>query len=157
MSPLIETLLIGEEAFRAFVYDDATGDPIRAGSIVHGHPTAGYGMALDVSPLTAGEALFLMRNRVAIARAGLSASLPWFTALGEVRQAVLLSMAYQMGVEGVLGFRGALGQMALGNWDGAAQMMLDSDWARETPARAEALATMMRTGQVHRYRSNPSE
>ena len=39
--------LVGDEAMRLFVYDDATGLPIEPGSTCKGHPTIGVGRGLD--------------------------------------------------------------------------------------------------------------
>lgn len=62
------------------------------------------------------------------------------------RRAIILSMAYQMGVQGTLNFHGMWAAIALNNWEDAAKEMLDSKWARQTPERAERHATVMRTG-----------
>ena len=67
-------------------------------------------------------------------------------ACGESRQAVLVSMAYQMGVSGLSGFRNTLKAVADGQWADAAKGMLDSKWARQTPARANRHANQMLSG-----------
>lgn len=74
--------------------------------------------------------------------------IPWWRTLGAVRAAVLLQMAYQMGVAGLLAFKNTLACAGNGDFAGAAANMLDSDWAKETPARAEREAEQMRTGVV---------
>lgn len=135
-----------EEEFRGFVYDDATGLPIRPGTIVKGHPTAGYGCALDVEPLTKEEARYLLRNRYEARKAALDAALPWWRALSPARQLVLVSMAYQLGIAGLLKFHDTLAAVKRGDWEAAAAGMRASLWARQTPARAERLAEKMRNG-----------
>ena len=73
--------------------------------------------------------------------------LPWAEALGEVRFAALVNMAFQMGVHGVLGFRRALAAMQAGDWRLAQTHLLDSRWAREqTPDRAHRVAEQIATG-----------
>lgn len=62
------------------------------------------------------------------------------------RQAVLISMAYQMGVDGLDAFKNTLHSISAGYWVLAAGEMLDSRWARQTPARAKRHAEQMRTG-----------
>lgn len=58
-----------------------------------------------------------------------------------------LSIAYQMSVEGRLGFRRMLIALAVGDYQGAAMEMLDSKWARsDSSSRAERLVRMMREG-----------
>lgn len=71
--------------------------------------------------------------------------------LNDVRQAVVLSMAYQMGVTGVLAFVKMLDAIDRRAYGEAAEEMLDSVWARQTPKRAQRHAWMMREGRVHSY------
>lgn len=64
-----------------------------------------------------------------------------------VRQAVLANMAFQMGVGGLLEFRKMLAALRSDHWDDAAEEMLNSQWALQTPKRAKELAEQMRTGE----------
>ena len=78
----------------------------------------------------------------------LDAAIPWWKGLSEPRQSVLVEMAYQLGVPGLLGFRRALAAMQVGAWAVAAREMLDSKWAREdSPARAQRAAQVMENGE----------
>ena len=72
---------------------------------------------------------------------------PWFQHLNDARQAVLIGMMFQMGARRVLGFRRALSAMSVGAWETAAAEMLDSDWAKQTPARARRMADQLVTGE----------
>lgn len=65
-----------------------------------------------------------------------------------VRGAALLSMCFQLGVRGLAGFTTTLAHIAAGRFDEAADAMLDSLWAAQTPARAMRVAYMMRTGEL---------
>lgn len=141
--PIIEPLLIAEEGFRGFVYDDATGKSLLPGDTIKGHPTVGYGLALDVDPLTRDEALMLMRNRYQIVELALGAELLWFGGITTIRKAVFISMAYQMGMEGFLGFHEMLVCAAQNDWTGVASAMMESEWAEQTPSRALQLSTMV--------------
>lgn len=76
----------------------------------------------------------------------LDRALPWWRKLSDPREDVLVQMAFQMGVAGVQGFRNTLGFMRLGAFDRAAEGMLASLWAKQTPDRASRLAAQMRTG-----------
>lgn len=58
-------MLRAEEGLRLTVYDDATGKPIKPGTLVKGHPTIGIGRALDVNGITEAEAEYLKANDVA--------------------------------------------------------------------------------------------
>lgn len=77
----------------------------------------------------------------------LRAALPWFATLDEARQGVLLNMAYQLGSEGVLKFTDTLAKVRDGRYADAANAMLQSDWAKQTPKRAKRLSDQMESGQ----------
>lgn len=126
-----------------------------------GYPTAGYGFKLGPKgaplahytftlPQAAGDAWLLclldskeqeMRQNSLIASA-LKACEPF-----PARKAVMISMAYQMGVPGLAAFVNTLKAVAESRWADAAAGMLDSLWAKQTPARARRHAVQMRTGE----------
>ena len=59
-----------------------------------------------------------------------------FANLDNDRRAVILSMAYQMGVYGVLKFPAMWRGLEAQDWEMAGHEALDSLWARQTPQRA---------------------
>lgn len=63
------------------------------------------------------------------------------------RLAVLISMAYQMGVDGLAGFPRTLKHVAVGDFELASENMLQSKWAKQTPNRARRHAEQMKTGR----------
>lgn len=115
-----------------------------------GYPTVGYGFRLGkknaplpefILPKKAGEAW--MQAVIDHIRSELAEELSW---LNEARQAIIISMAYQMGVKGVLMFQDMWAAIRKGDWNQAAEDMLDSRWAKQTPARAHRHATVMAHG-----------
>ncbi len=72
--------------------------------------------------------------------------LPWVTELAGTRYGVLVMMAFNLGVPGLLGFHTMLAAAQAGDWEQAAAAMLDSTWSSQVGARATRLALMMRTG-----------
>jgi lysozyme len=56
-------------------------------------------------------------------------------------------MAFQMGTDGLLGFKNTLALIRDGKYTEAADAMLASKWATQTPARAKRLSDQMRSGQ----------
>jgi len=72
---------------------------------------------------------------------------PWVEDLDDVRQAVLLDMAFNLGVTGLLKFKNTLKAVRAGDWDAAAAGMMNSLWAKQVKTRAVRLAHMMRTGE----------
>jgi len=78
----------------------------------------------------------------------LTANLPWWTQLDDIRQDVLVNMTFNMGMTTLLQFKNTLASMQAGDYDAAANGMLASAWATQVGARAQRLAAQMRTG-VH--------
>jgi len=90
---------------------------------------------------------FLLSNDIAEKTAQVLEALPWAARLSEPRRAVLVNMAFQLGTKGLLAFHRTLGSVEDGHYGEAALGMLDSTWAKQTPARAMRLATQMETDQ----------
>lgn len=113
--------------------------------------TIGVGRLIDPTKPGCGlrdsEIDMLLANDVADRVDALTKALPWFTELDEARQGVLLNMAFQMGTAGLLAFTTTLGLVRAGRYDEAADAMLKSKWATQTPNRAARLAQQMRTGE----------
>ena len=70
-------------------------------------------------------------------------------ACNEPRQAILISMAYQMGADGLSKFTNTLKSVATQNWHAAQAGMLASKWAKQTPNRANRHAIQMLRGEWH--------
>lgn len=73
-------------------------------------------------------------------------------ACNQERKDILISMAYQMGVQGLAGFKNTLAMVSSGNFSGAESGMLSSKWAKQTPDRANRHAEVMRTGTLDAYK-----
>lgn len=78
--------------------------------------------------------------------AELDGKLPWWRNLSEVRQRVIMNMAFNLGVDGLLTFKNTLAKMGAGDYEGAAQGMKSSKWANQVHERAARLAAMMEEG-----------
>jgi lysozyme len=113
--------------------------------------TIGVGRLIDKRKQGAGlrpsEIDFLLQNDVDDRIDQLTRRLPWFQNLDDARKGVLLNMAFQMGVDGLLGFKNTLALIEAGNYAKAAENMLLSKWAQQTPKRAKKMATQMETGR----------
>jgi lysozyme len=81
----------------------------------------------------------------------LSNKLEFFNELSEARQAVLISMAYQMGLSGLLKFKNMLAAIETQRWNDAAHEGLDSRWATQTPERAERQMRTLLLGDWSQY------
>ena len=65
------------------------------------------------------------------------------------RRAVLVSMAYQMGVNGLVKFRKMWKALEVGDYIEAHDQALDSRWAKQTSARANRHAQVLAGVQVY--------
>lgn len=114
-----------------------------------GYWTIGVGRLIDKEKgggLSDEEIDYLLSNDIEKKYTELIKALPWVAQLHEARQAVLLNMAFQMGVSGLLKFTNTLQNIKNGKWDDASKGMLQSLWARQTPNRALKMAEQMRLG-----------
>lgn len=59
-------------------------------------------------------------------------------------QLTLVEMVFQLGKAGVLGFNNTLAKLAAKDYKGAADGMLNSKWARQTPERVGKMADRIR-------------
>ena len=78
--------------------------------------------------------------------------LPWLVNLSAPRRAVILNMAFNLGVNGLLSFRNTLAllEKALnkqGSYQAVSNGMLASKWAGQVGRRAYELAKQMQTGE----------
>lgn len=112
--------------------------------------TIGVGRLIDKRKgggLRPEEITFLLNNDIDDRIDALTRRLPWFQDLDDARKGVLLNMSFQMGVDGLLGFKNTLEMVRKGQYEAAAKGMLNSLWATQTPERALRLSKQMRTGQ----------
>jgi lysozyme len=111
-----------------------------------GKLTIGVGRNLEDRGITLSEARMLLANDLADVRNGLLNALPWVAKLDDVRQRVLIDMAFNLGLKGLLEFKRTLAAVQAGQYQQAATMMLQSRWAKQVGQRAERLSRMMVTG-----------
>lgn len=114
-----------------------------------GKLTIGVGRNLDDKGISELEALYLLWNDIRDVMEQLE-KYEWYTKLDPIRQKVMIDMAYNLGVTGLLKFRKMIAAIELGDYGAAADQMVDSKWARQVKTRAERLADMMRTGEDYR-------
>ena len=109
--------------------------------------TIGVGRNISDKGITKVEALIMLDTDIAEATADCRRYIEFFDALDDVRQRVLIDMAFNMGIHGLLGFKGTLAAIKRGDYNEAADRMLDSKWAEQVGRRAHRLASWMRSGK----------
>lgn len=135
---LIAQRLEAEESKVPYVYTDSEG-----------YLTIGIGRLVDQRKgggLSDDEIYYLLRNDIHRATAVCENRFSWFRGLDDVRQAVIVCMAFQLGADGVAAFHQMIMAVVQKDWDRAAEEMKDSDWHKQTQARCERMATIMATG-----------
>jgi lysozyme len=113
-----------------------------------GKLTIGIGRNLDDRGISKAEAAVMFQNDLDGAVAELDRALPWWRELNAVRQEVLINMAFNLGMPGLLKFVNTLAAVQRGDYERAAKGMRVSLWARQVGSRAERLAREMETGTL---------
>lgn len=136
-------LIAREEGFSAMPY-----------ICTEGYPTVGYGQR--IGPQGVDVSLYEFELPEPVARQWLSENIrqlenilsrySWYQQCNTDRASVLVSMAYQLGLSGLLRFRKMLAAIEDNDWEEAAREALDSRWAKQTPRRARHHAEVLRTG-----------
>lgn len=132
--------ITSEEGRRSIAYPDSRGIP----TIGIGHKDVTLLIGVTTWSDTQIDSTF--DADYTTAARSITLGLRAFAGLDVVRQAVLVSMAFQMGAVGTLQFHHMVAAVIAQRWVDAAQAMLSSDWHTQTPERCERAATMMRTG-----------
>lgn len=130
-----------------------------------GYLTVGVGHNLDADPVLRDKLLAaaggdeaaititqetadrLLDNDIAIAEDAVRSALPWSVSLSASRQAVLVNMAFNCGLGGLLGFKKMLAALKAKDYERAADEMKDSKWYGQVGRRAMRLCRQMETGE----------
>ena len=128
----IKKQLMDHEGYGPKVYEDTVG-------IL----TIGYGRNLEDKGITEAEAEYLLGNDIHEVESELRERLPFFENLSSIRQEILISMGYNLGINGLLKFKKMLAALENYDYELAADEMLDSKWATQVKGRARDLAQLM--------------
>ena len=129
--------IMRHEGFRSKPYVDTVGKL-----------TIGYGRNLGDTGISKKEANYLLRKDYQTAKADARSVFGnAFDVLNRPRQAVIVNMAFNLGLSRLKRFKRMLRAIRRGNYVVAAVEMLDSRWAKQVGDRATELAKQMRTGR----------
>jgi len=118
-----------EEGFSGTPYKDSLG-----------FDTIGYGTLL---PLSRKEAEAILKMRLEASLNELSYSKAIYQFLPDEVKEILANMVYQLGVPKLLQFKKMWNALDGSDYKTASEEMINSRWAKQTPARAKRLADRM--------------
>jgi len=112
-----------------------------------GHLTIGVGRNLDTG-LRESEVDFMLDNDIDSCIKALSAVLPCFAALDDVRAEVLVNMVFNQGITGFMRNNPKMiAALEAKDYPTAAKEMLDGPWKDQVKGRAYELAAAMESGK----------
>lgn len=126
--------LKNNEGFSSRVYEDHLGIE-----------TVGYGFTIKDLQLPEGVASTILRIIVLNRVIDIHNRFEWFSLMPSEVQSVVVEMCYQLGIFGFSRFKKTIRYLKQRRWVDAADEMLDSKWAKQTPARAERLSEEVRS------------
>ena len=131
------------------VYDDANGRPLKQGDTIQGHPTIGYGRNLAGKGITQEEAEALLSVDLIDAEDAARGFVggPVWRALSDVRRAVLIDMAHNLGATRLYQFAKLRGALERSDFNRAADEIEDSAYFRQVKSRGERNRDAMRSGR----------
>lgn len=107
-------------------------------------------------PLTDEQVDKLLASDVEEVFDGLDRVLPWWRGLDYTRQRVIANMAFNLGLQGLLGFKNTLAAIQQGRYADAGAGMRASKWAKQVGVRATRLIAMMLVG-THEASTTPAD
>ncbi len=132
----LQRLLISHEGLRYKPY-----------RCTEGKLTIGVGRNLDDRGLSDQEIHLLLNNDIALAAGEAEREFPWFKELDQVRQDVIVSMIFNMGIARFKGFKKTIELISRQDFYSASIEILDSRWSKQVGERAIDLSEMLRSGQ----------
>lgn len=150
----IEKMIVFEEGKRLDAYPDTKGIL----TIGIGHNIEADS-ALDIlkrkvklhDKITEAECTALFERDLSNVYAGIKRNMPWFDTLEEKYKPVVISMIFQMGINGTLEFKNTLKAMQLDSPDAVVAGMKQSAWYKQTPNRVNRLILLVRGERVKEY------
>lgn len=106
----------------------------------------GYGRNLQAKPISQAVADLMFIEDYQEAKANVKKALPWITILSPNRQSALIQMSFNLGINGLLGFKNMIRLMQAGDFRLAAEAGLDSKWAQQVPSRAKRIMGLVEKG-----------
>ena len=149
LTKFAEIIIVAEEGFSASEY-----------YCTQGYATSGFGrkvsdikyFPLSSKKVTKEEAIVFVRDKITEITNQLRSRFPLaWGKCNEQRQAILISLTYQIGLTGISNFKKMWACLDRGDFEGASKEMVNSKWYLQTKNRALRHSQQMRTGTMHVY------
>ena len=111
-----------------------------------GKITIGYGRNLTDKGISNEEARDMAVSDLVETWEGLLDSDPYITLMDPVRRAAVIDLAYNLGISGWRQFRRTRDHLAAGEYELAAEDLMDSKWFRQVGLRGPRIVKMIVTG-----------
>lgn len=122
--------------------------------------TVGYGFTDNVTPdsrINKIQATRKLEQIILAIHCDLQDTLSWYKEASFVTKTILVNMYFNLGKDGLLGFRNTLRYISEKNYKQAAANMLKSLWARQVGSRATELARRMETQTIPEHYRAPEK
>jgi len=113
-----------------------------------GKLTIGIGRNLDDNGISKDEAYYMLSNDIRIAVDICLKLFQNFKMLGDIRQEILVEMAFQLGESGLSKFKKMIKAVTAWDFKTAAKEGRNSKWYKQVPKRAEELMQILETGDI---------
>lgn len=149
--------MISDELIAQVKFEE--GLRLKAYHCTAGKLTIGYGHNIDARPffegnripleITKDQAEAILFDDLCRTSEQLHAAWHGMGLLTPARRDACINMAFQMGIDGFLGFKKMREYLLKCDWVKAHDAALDSKWARQTPNRAKRVAKQLLTGDYY--------
>jgi lysozyme len=109
--------------------------------------TIGYGRNIQDNGISVEEAEMLLRHDILTTTNLLLKSFPWMSGLNDARISALINFTFNVGIGTVKTFSKSLAALQLGNYDEAANEMMNSKWAKQVGSRSLEITDQIRSGK----------
>jgi lysozyme len=110
-----------------------------------GHLTIGYGWNLETG-ISEVVAEYILMQQLSDIQLACIREFGWFRDINEARRDVVTNMVFNLGMTGFTKFKKTIAAIEDGDFDKAAEEMVDSRWASQVGYRAYELADQMKLG-----------
>ena len=109
-----------------------------------GYDTIGYGFAIKDLEFDEEIAELILSRKLGNLQLRICNTFDWYIESPQKVQDVIMNMCYQMGLSGFSKFKKTIYYLETEQYEEAADEMLDSLWAKQTPNRAKELSNIIR-------------